>query len=134
MYDDQIAFFIYNKGWHETNYPLKGNEAQGLLGLYVHRDAVMIIPQENSTIPQMAYYKMDDQDSVYIHILMTYLKMHLIAPAVPQSAILSDSRIHGRFMEAQLIGSTNVRYNGRILTELYDNGVLGGFRVNNTSR
>lgn len=84
--------------------------------------------QENSPNPQMAFYRIDYQDSIFVHILMTYMKMHALAPDVPQSTILANSRIHKHFSKDQIIGSAPLQ-DGFVMTEIRHNGLLERFKL-----
>lgn len=47
-----ISFFMYTQDWHSSNgFRLKGKEFDGLLGLYVDKDGVKVLPLENTYAP-----------------------------------------------------------------------------------
>ena len=81
-----ISFFIYQQDWHDDHhFKLKSKDTKGLLGLYVNKNGVDIIPQENTYAPQVMFYNYNSskhQQNFSIHVLYRFLSMHAVAPSV----------------------------------------------------
>jgi len=79
-----VAFFAYEEDFHsKSGFGLKGDKFNGMLGLYVDKEGVKVLPQNNSYYPQLHIYdasRKDGSDLLSITTIFKLMSLHKSSP------------------------------------------------------
>lgn len=82
----KIAFFIYQKNFHETHFFwAKPDEFRNFLGLALNQDEIQILAQKNSYYPQVYFYDFADfspENIKGIHYILEFQAQYTTPPSV----------------------------------------------------
>ena len=117
----EIAFFVYLQDLHsDASFSLKHEDYNGLLGLYVDKEGVKVVPQKNNFCPQVRIFNLDDESKVHkysIHALFKFMS-HLSEPPLvdPLENLKIKSSISPQKLSTSVLGlGLKIDYEGRLI-------------------
>jgi hypothetical protein len=90
----QVAFFMYDSDFHSSNgFGLKGDSFNGMLGLYLDKGGVKILPQYNNFFPQMHVYdaSKDKANEFSITSILRFMSCLKCSPTLVHPDLITGS-------------------------------------------